>query len=255
MAEPPDLTFESPALMGIAPKRILRRAGNLLTSTGHVQPAVKEFIDANSSDFSPSSNGNKPGKLKLGASIKLKFKEVKDGALSRSISSIGRSKSHSLSLDRESGGITSSSKTDSDSDWNLHHDDLKRKKHGRSLSVSEVNMHHHRPPDSPSQPDTRRMPLDTLVITASVPETTQIVTPQPAATNQPEAEPTTGTGVGDVTVPQLLQQGTPMTKVSAKERKRAVFRLDPDIGQIIWETKKHRISASLPLPFAALLFF
>jgi phosphatidylinositol phospholipase C delta len=54
----------------------------------------------------------------------------------------------------------------------------------------------------------------------------------------------TEAGVGDVTVPQLLQHGTPMTKVSAKERKRAVFRLDPDIGQIIWESKKHRISTS-----------
>ncbi|KAG5634346.1 hypothetical protein DXG03_005966, partial [Asterophora parasitica] len=45
----------------------------------------------------------------------------------------------------------------------------------------------------------------------------------------------------DVTVPQVLKEGTLMTKVSAKKHKRAVFRLDPDIGQIIWEGKKHRI--------------
>jgi phosphatidylinositol phospholipase C delta len=73
--------------------------------------------------------------------------------------------------------------------------------------------------------------------------------------DQPEVEtPTTESGtetvVGDVTVPQLLQQGTPMTKVSAKDRKRAVFRLDPDIGQIIWESKKHRISMSMSFSFS-----
>ncbi|KAF5375654.1 hypothetical protein D9615_009376 [Tricholomella constricta] len=45
----------------------------------------------------------------------------------------------------------------------------------------------------------------------------------------------------NVTVPQLLQQGTPMTKVSSKKRTSGVFRLDPDIGEIIWEGKKHRI--------------
>ncbi|RDB27829.1 hypothetical protein Hypma_002113 [Hypsizygus marmoreus] len=33
---------------------------------------------------------------------------------------------------------------------------------------------------------------------------------------------------GDNTVPQLLQQGTPMTKISSKKHKRAMFRLDAD---------------------------
>lgn len=47
----------------------------------------------------------------------------------------------------------------------------------------------------------------------------------------------------DLTVPDLLQRGTPMIKVSGKKQKNAVFRLDPDQGQIIWESTKHRISA------------
>ena len=47
----------------------------------------------------------------------------------------------------------------------------------------------------------------------------------------------------DVRVPQLLQQGTLMTKVSALKYKKCIFRLDPDAGQIIWESKKHRIGA------------
>lgn len=54
--------------------------------------------------------------------------------------------------------------------------------------------------------------------------------------------------MADFVVPQILQQGTPMTKVSAKKQRRVVFRLDPDQGQIIWEGKKHRISTSSPSP-------
>jgi len=34
-----------------------------------------------------------------------------------------------------------------------------------------------------------------------------------------------------------------MTKVSAKTHKKCVFRLDADLGQIVWESKKHKISA------------
>lgn len=49
----------------------------------------------------------------------------------------------------------------------------------------------------------------------------------------------------DVTVPTVLQMGTLMIKVSGGKQKKVVFRLDPDQGQIIWESKKHRISTSL----------
>ncbi|KIK99000.1 hypothetical protein PAXRUDRAFT_9154 [Paxillus rubicundulus Ve08.2h10] len=47
--------------------------------------------------------------------------------------------------------------------------------------------------------------------------------------------------MADVPVPSLLQQGVPMTKVSAKSQKSYVFKLDADQGQIIWESKKLRI--------------
>jgi hypothetical protein len=50
------------------------------------------------------------------------------------------------------------------------------------------------------------------------------------------------TSMADVTVPVVLQMGTPMIKVSGGKQKKVVFRLDPDQGQIIWESKKHRIS-------------
>ena len=53
--------------------------------------------------------------------------------------------------------------------------------------------------------------------------------------------------MADITVPALLQMGTPMFKVSGGKQKKAVFKLDPDQGQIIWQSKRHRISTSLLL--------
>ena len=53
------------------------------------------------------------------------------------------------------------------------------------------------------------------------------------------------TSTADVTVPDLLQRGISMTKVSGRKQKDGFFRLDPDQGQIILESKKYRISASL----------
>lgn len=55
--------------------------------------------------------------------------------------------------------------------------------------------------------------------------------------------------MADVAVPELLQQGVPMLKVSAKRQKSFVFRIDPDQGQILWESKKSKISA-WDTPFA-----
>ena len=46
----------------------------------------------------------------------------------------------------------------------------------------------------------------------------------------------------DGTIPEELLKGTLMLKVSAKKQKRYVFKLDPDQGQISWQSKKERIS-------------
>ena len=46
----------------------------------------------------------------------------------------------------------------------------------------------------------------------------------------------------DVKVPLLLQQGTPMTKVSAKKRKIVTFKIDADDGYILWDSKKSGVS-------------
>lgn len=56
----------------------------------------------------------------------------------------------------------------------------------------------------------------------------------------------------DVRVPALLQNGTPMLKVSAKRQKVLTFRLDADLGQIQWPSKKTGIG-EFP-PFMTRLF-
>ena len=51
----------------------------------------------------------------------------------------------------------------------------------------------------------------------------------------------------DVDVPIDLQTGVTMTKVSNKESKKVTVRLDPDLGQIFYQSRRARISESLPL--------
>lgn len=53
----------------------------------------------------------------------------------------------------------------------------------------------------------------------------------------------------DVHVPIDLQTGVTMTKVSAKECKKVTVRIDPDLGQIFYQSRRARISES-PIRFA-----
>jgi phosphatidylinositol phospholipase C, delta len=64
--------------------------------------------------------------------------------------------------------------------------------------------------------------------------------PKPSLQPQP---PPKKLSMADVVVPSLLQKGVPMTKVSASRQKTYVFQLDPDQGQIHWESKKPKFSA------------
>jgi phosphatidylinositol phospholipase C delta len=81
-------------------------------------------------------------------------------------------------------------------------------------------------------------------VTSNVPQVAQptgalVQSPKPS---QPQFVPRRPS-MADVAVPQLLQKGVPMTKVSASRQKTYVFQLDPDQGQILWESKKPKISA------------
>ncbi|KAI0634387.1 1-phosphatidylinositol-4,5-bisphosphate phosphodiesterase 1 [Trametes polyzona] len=65
--------------------------------------------------------------------------------------------------------------------------------------------------------------------------------PESPTVDQPVVPPVAqASSSTDATVPPLLQAGVPMLKVSAKKQKRYIFRLDPDQGQIIWQSKKLR---------------
>ncbi len=49
--------------------------------------------------------------------------------------------------------------------------------------------------------------------------------------------------VPDANVPDELLKGTTLLKVSEKKQKRALFRIDADQGEIVYESKKSGISA------------
>ena len=46
----------------------------------------------------------------------------------------------------------------------------------------------------------------------------------------------------DIVVPDLIQRGTLMTKVSAKRRKSVMLTVEPDLGQIVWQSYRQKIS-------------
>jgi hypothetical protein len=58
----------------------------------------------------------------------------------------------------------------------------------------------------------------------------------PGAPNHPQAS--------DMVIPDVLQRGTLMTKVSERAKKRVIFRIDPDEGQILYKSSKGGISPS-----------
>lgn len=158
-----------------------------------------------------------------------KLQEVKADAsrfLSRSRSLHGRSPPNTLSVTREEA------------------DGIKNKKgHARSLSeVSQALPSGSGPSNGgPAAINTSGLGLHQGVLSDVAEQDLAGVVASPVGQlppGPPDVSPD-----GDVVVPQLLQLGTPMTKVSAKKHKKAVFRLDADLGQIVWESKQHKISA------------
>ncbi|KAG6836608.1 hypothetical protein H0H93_006158 [Arthromyces matolae] len=219
-----ELAFSTPGMATDDPAstRILRRAGNLLTSTG--QPVHKELSDS-ASLSTDATLVNVARTVKLRASIKRKFKEA---------TSLGRSKSVK---DREPQLTETKTPT----------------RHARSMSTAAVIATPMATPTataprllhsitSPALPATT-----TKLVSDSAPITGSNANLGSTATSRRLSAPTLSLPKkamdreGEVTVPKLLQEGTPMTKVSAKKHRRCVFRLDPDIGQIIWEGKQQRI--------------
>ncbi|KAG2142733.1 1-phosphatidylinositol-4,5-bisphosphate phosphodiesterase 1 [Suillus bovinus] len=79
----------------------------------------------------------------------------------------------------------------------------------------------------------------------AVSQPTLVVPNLPGTTNSDIAPPAQRIAekspMADGTVPLLLREGVQMTKISPGKQKSYIFKLDPDQGQIIWESKKLRI--------------
>jgi phosphatidylinositol phospholipase C delta len=215
------------------PSRMLRRAGNLLTSNG--QPVKELDVDSEVPRL-PGSPPPPRHKIGLGASIKRRLQEVVGGSTGRSRSAGG--------LERSTRAPTPSTDTGKGHVGGSH---------ARSLSdipiASTPIFDHAKSGPTPSTAlapalsDKRHSAGAQL---SSVPEVSILSGEQEVTSPVPE-QPTASSSapqLKDVLVPQLLQQGTPMTKVSAKKHKKFVFRLDADLGQIVWESvsKQQKIS-------------
>ncbi|KAH8112886.1 PLC-like phosphodiesterase [Phellopilus nigrolimitatus] len=218
-----------PSSVPVQARSPLRRAGNLLTSTGEPSiPALHAVLSRPSGSGSASGGSgssiggggdsdvagervgvndhtSRPRRRSdnLGASLRRKLSEVKNSglALRRSLSN--------------ASGATSG----------------RRANHARSKSESLSRSKGLAA--SPEQLDTRRSKtFNTPSLSSGICE---------ASPFDRDSDPEASMDGDDVKVPLLLQQGTPMTKVSAKKKKTVTFRIDPDQGYILWESKKSGI--------------
>ncbi|KAG0700932.1 PLC-like phosphodiesterase [Suillus ampliporus] len=194
----------------ITPRQILQRAKGLLTSTGIPTLATQEALQVVAQDVSPDTVHTKnvhDGNGTLGDSIKRGLLKAKTAPIVRSISL--RSKSRDARRNRKDGHFDSdSSCAPSTSMWS------------RPSTVSSASEH------SEQQPTTLIVPNLPGTSSSTVPPTQRI------------AEKLSMT---DGAVPLLLREGVQMTKVSPGKQKSYIFKLDPDQGQIIWQSKKLRI--------------
>jgi phosphatidylinositol phospholipase C delta len=50
-------------------------------------------------------------------------------------------------------------------------------------------------------------------------------------------------------IPEIVEKGTPMMKVSDKSQKEVTFRIDPDEGHILYKSRKNGLGSLLYLIF------
>lgn len=189
-----------------APQRVLRRAAGLVSSNG--KPVADELCFDDTPAKLPSRQS------KLTNSIKRSLTQVKRVSLN-----LTRSKSTPVppTIPEKQQHVQ-------------HEEEQKRKGPGklaRSLSVRDGKpIILNRSSSSQYYNQHKRF---------SLPLTAEIS--RPAYPSLPSYAMT------DVAVPDLLQQGTPMTKVSSKRQKKFDFKVDPDQGQIVYESNRTKISA------------
>ena len=191
---------------GHLPRRILHRAANLLSSNGQPTLAVREEVFGQPTHRRKLSEGN------LGASIKKSFKSVKNMP-------------RGLGLTRSNS--TSAPPTKTTPPQASGHRRAKSE-HLLSRPVFSYSIDS-TPPDMDDQ-------THTLHREHAPPSSNQDSEEQQLATSLDSSS-------DEVKVPALLLHGTPLLKVSAKKVQTRLFKLDPDQGQILWESKKSGVSA------------
>jgi hypothetical protein len=247
----------------------LRRAMNILTSRGQLSPGMRDILlngsalDTEDDESLPTTHLSplSPSRQRAGSGSGGSSPGLGLASLGRKAVSLVRSRSSSWRATNGTGGGI------------LKRQQSQKTRHGRSLSEAiprSRTWKAARPPglllSSPGVPISITTPSPSR---DPLPSPHRALTPLPALTislasfppssspvSMPSASPLTGEdhtrGVSvaqsaspaDVTVPDLLQRGTPMIKVSGRKQTNVVCKLDPDQGQIIWESKKHRISSS-----------
>ncbi|CDO77451.1 hypothetical protein BN946_scf184857.g58 [Trametes cinnabarina] len=236
----------APSDASTARRRKLQRAANLLTTRGEPVPAIADTIVATHNNTGAPLSRRRSYGGGIGGTIKRRIDQVKDvgtsvarrASLKRSPSSppvyrLRESASEPLPDESSSGSFFTLSPVV----W------VKRRtSHRRAQSevLSTRPRVHHAPTgaDSPFlSPPSSTSGLELSRMT-SLPESPVTTKEAQALQPAPLAQPSTSV---DATVPQLLQSGVPMLKVSAKKQKRYIFRIDPDQGQILWESKKLRV--------------
>ena len=268
-----------------APGRMLHRAAALLTTKGEPVPAVADAIIATSPEsvYEPLQRRRTDGGSRIGGSIRRTLSQVKGvgttvarrASFKRPPPASPPTSASSLSMRTASSASdeptaplptapvssTTSTFTLSPVSWAK-----RRKSHRRAQSEvlpTRPRVHHAHSPSAVAETASDSPSIDSLSVLptplsrmASLPESPSLEQPQQPESHllqaeyhevvSPVAQPSSG---ADATVPPILQQGIPMLKVSAKKQKRYVFKLDPDQGQIVWESKKFRFSEYGSLPF------
>ncbi|KAH8997911.1 PLC-like phosphodiesterase [Lactarius akahatsu] len=243
----------------------LRRAMNMLTSHGQPSPELRGIMlsDENAVDMeeeSPSSTpflspqpSPSPSRLSLRRNT-----GSGSGGGSSPLASLRRMRDATVSLVR-----SKSSGERSPAGRPIRQRKSEKTRHGRSLSdaipatsrpaasqAAPVTVKSSITTQSPSRapsisPRRATVPLPALnfqLESLPLPPMSLSLLPPVLDEDHPPAAPVAQpASILDLTVPDLLQKGTPMIKVSGRKQTDVVFRLDPDQGQIIWESKKHRI--------------
>ncbi|KAG1721258.1 PLC-like phosphodiesterase [Suillus paluster] len=199
----------------IAPRHILQRAKGLLTSTGIPTLATQEALQVVAQDVSPDTDTilhtkNLHDGNTFGDSIKRGFLKARTPIVK------------SISLRSRSRDAPRRNRKDGHSDSDLSCTPLPTSTSMWSTpsTVSSTSE------DSEQQP--------TTLVVPNLPGTS-------SSTVVPMQRTTEKLSVADGTVPLLLREGVQMTKVSPGKQKNYIFKLDPDQGQIIWQSKKLRI--------------